>query len=680
MDGIFQGPLEIFPECGSHRYVDRICCDDTPWIQNDKALSALFCGLIKPTVSHPLLQYSDVSQENTKSTRDQPYPDVLIELANIGYWKWSPTGEADFVSPICWALLGEGQSTVGTFNQWCERVSSVDTSWCWADLEALVAVHGSETFVLQGRAVHNDGKEVHLRMRCQARRCADSNSTMTILAAVDNVTGLLQASAALRDARERFNAMAAGASGVLWDIELLSGEGFCSEQLYEVTGISDRSIELSPNFFSSHVHGDDLEMVNAALAAHLEHRTPFTIDYRVIGDDGDLRWIHAEAQAVRDADGRPVRLAGSLENITDKRKAEQELEAKQHFQNLVFATMDDLLFVKDDQFRILLANPAFLSLYPEESRDTVIGTTTLEAYDETQRAEFLAEDRRALDEGLSEVQETIDFPDGRRRTLWTKKIRFEDNDGRRYILAYARDITELKEVERALVTSNGELEEFAYRVSHDLRSPLQSSVRLLDYLKSALQEGSVEEAQAVLSTVQESLQNLSTLSRDVLDVHRIRHCDIVPQKIDLQNLVETTWSRHQLEEDHIELVTRYQLDTEAVVDPYGLNLVLDNLISNAVKYRNLETTDARVMIDITCDARDITLSVGDNGIGIPEDCRSSIFGMFQRFHPRHSIGSGLGLYMTQQWALRMGGTIAVEHLDPGTRFFVKIPQRTLAEN
>lgn len=614
------------------------------------------------------------------SPQDLPSPEGLIELANIGYWQWSPEGEADFISPICWALLGEALSMAGSFNQWSERVTSVDASWCWADLEGLASAHRGETFVLDGQAVHSDGQKVYLRMRCRARQSSGSNTATTILATVDTVTELMQASAALSYARERFDAMAAGASVGLWEIELLSGEGFWSERLREVTGIVDLRIEPPPSFLSSHIHSDDLGMVNSALEAHLEHRTPYSIDFRIFGDDRELRWVHAEAQAVWNATGQPIRLAGSLENITAKRKAEQELEAERRFQGLVFATMSDLLFVKDDQFRILLANPAFLSLYPEDIRDSVVGTTTLEAYNEAQRAEFLAEDQRALDEGFSEVQETIDFPDGRRRNLWTKKIRFEDEDGNRYILGYARDITELKEAERALKTSNAELEEFAYRVSHDLRSPLQSSVRLLEYLQTALQEGNVEEAQTVLSTVQESLQTLETLSKDVLDVHRIRHCDVVTQRIDLQDLVEAIWSRHQLEEDQIELVARYQLDADAVADAYGFSLVLDNLISNAVKYRRLEATDARIIVDIVCDARRTIVSVEDNGIGIPESSRSSIFGMFKRFHPRHSFGSGLGLYMVRQWALRMGGTIDVEHLELGTRFVFSVPQQRLAAN
>lgn len=112
----------------------------------------------------------------------------------------------------------------------------------------------------------------------------------------------------------------------------------------------------------------------------------------------------------------------------------REIEESKNFMQLVQDSIPDLIFVKDDNFRIVRANPAFLNLYPKPTRDSVIGTTTLESYDEAEAEAFLQQDKLALKEGKSEIEETIHFPDGKKRTLYTKKIRFQDREKNRFVL------------------------------------------------------------------------------------------------------------------------------------------------------------------------------------------------------------------------------------------------------
>lgn len=134
----------------------------------------------------------------------------------------------------------------------------------------------------------------------------------------------------------------------------------------------------------------------------------------------------------------------------DRLQEMERAEEGHRFRELIFSHLPDILFVKDQDFTIVQANEHFLELYPQDVRDSVVGTTTLEQYDEEERDAFLAEDRRALREGWSEVEEQIQFPDGRRRTLLTLKIRFENAAGEPFILGIARDISSVKETERRL--------------------------------------------------------------------------------------------------------------------------------------------------------------------------------------------------------------------------------------
>ncbi len=131
-----------------------------------------------------------------------------------------------------------------------------------------------------------------------------------------------------------------------------------------------------------------------------------------------------------------------FKNQSDILKANQlSLKNRENFLSTLFENIPDLLFVKDSEFRIVQANAAFLNLYPEDIRKTVIGTTTLEAYDPEDAKEFLKHDQLAFDAGHSETEEHIVFPDGSKRLLFTKKVRFENSTNESFILCIARDIT-----------------------------------------------------------------------------------------------------------------------------------------------------------------------------------------------------------------------------------------------
>lgn len=475
---------------------------------------------------------------------------------------------------------------------------------------------------------------------------------------------------------QRYDIAIRGATVGLWDWDVENDTLYWSERMRTIFGVADPSYEPTYAGFIEYVHPDDRERVDAAVNAHIQARKPYKVDYRVVQDSGRVRWIHARGEAVFDDAGNPTRMAGSVDDITETKRLRDQQGAAAKFQDLVFSKISDLIFVKDSEFRIVQANPAFLNLYPPEIRDTVIGTTTFEEYDDQQREEFVAEDRRAFEQGQSETEETIDFPDGRRRTIWTKKTRFVDEHNDAYILGVARDISEIEIARKALESANQELEEFSYRVSHDLRSPLVSSTRLLELAKEDLANGNSDAAAKLLDTARDSLGRLSLLAEHILDISRVKQAELDSERIDIKALVAEVWSRYAAVamEKGIKLNTQINIESDIFSDPYGLNLLLDNLISNAIKYADPETADAEVNLHVNVNRQLIRIEVADNGLGIPSEYRDKLFNMFARFHPKAAKGTGLGLYMVSKWVERLGGTISAEpYPHKGTCFKVEIP-------
>ena len=132
----------------------------------------------------------------------------------------------------------------------------------------------------------------------------------------------------LERARERFALAAAGSDEGIWDWDLASDRLYASARTREIFGLP-AGPDLLPRevwFAAGRIHPDDLAARRQALKAHLEGRTPVYIsEYRVRSHDGPYRWVHVHGLCVRDAKGRPQRMAGSATDIDARRRAEDAL-------------------------------------------------------------------------------------------------------------------------------------------------------------------------------------------------------------------------------------------------------------------------------------------------------------------------------------------------------------------
>lgn len=359
--------------------------------------------------------------------------------------------------------------------------------------------------------------------------------------------------------------------------------------------------------------------------------------------------------------------SGIIEDLEKRKKAEAEIAEAHKFQDLIMSNLPDMLFVKDEQFRIVMANPAFLNVYPEEMRDSVVGTTTLEKYDPKEAEEFLYFDRVALENGFSENEEVIQFPDGKTRALLTKKVRFENNLGQPFILGLARDITQIKATEDSLRKANAELEEFAYRTSHDLRSPLVSSISLLGMSKQALDDGDIDLATQSLGYVESSLGNLEHLVRSILTLTETQNLDEPTTEVDVGELISQAVEQlsHMEGFDRLSIQIDNQFQQPLAVKQSRLRLIIENLLSNSIKYQDRAEPQSYIKLSTQQRDNQFELRVEDNGLGIPADQQKHLFQMFKRFHSRVSYGSGLGLYMMKKSAEILQGTLTFEPNQPG---------------
>lgn len=238
-----------------------------------------------------------------------------------------------------------------------------------------------------------------------------------------------------------------------------------------------------------------------------------------------------------------------------------------------------------------------------------------------------------------------------------------------------RDITDTKAAEANLQQANAELEEFAYRTSHDLRSPIISSTRLLEMAKNFIADKDYDMTLQSLSHAQSSLAKLDTLIGDILVLSEAKNRQEDDTAVDISTLVEEALKKleHMEHFDRLDIQKSFRFEGVLCTKEIRINMILENLISNAIKYQDTKRQTSYIKISTYNDGNSFVLEVEDNGLGIPEEQQDSLFTMFKRFHPRTAFGSGLGLYLMKKSADVLGGKVTFQSLEEGSIFRLNIP-------
>ncbi|HTO31087.1 MAG TPA: PAS domain-containing sensor histidine kinase [Pararhizobium sp.] len=240
-----------------------------------------------------------------------------------------------------------------------------------------------------------------------------------------------------------------------------------------------------------------------------------------------------------------------------------------------------------------------------------------------------------------------------------------------------RDISERKAYERDILDANAELEEFSYRTSHDLRSPIASSLGLIAIADDMIRQGAgVTEVQPVLSRIEQSFRKLDHLIQNIIYLTRTKMLDEPDTSIAVARAVGETVEKLHFTDGGRRTTVHIDIPETMIIHKKlsRFQIILDNLLSNAVKYHDPAEASPEVFVRASTIKGRFVLSVADNGLGIPMENETQLFQMFKRFHPTHAQGSGLGLYILRKSVEHLGGTVAYRRRDKGSIFTVTLPE------
>lgn len=230
---------------------------------------------------------------------------------------------------------------------------------------------------------------------------------------------------------------------------------------------------------------------------------------------------------------------------------------------------------------------------------------------------------------------------------------------------------------RELKQANEELEEFAYRTSHDLRSPIVSSVTLLRIAGDAIKDGQTKIADDSINHARKSLSKLERLISDILTLTHIGSSNEAKVLLNVSETINAAISKldHANGFENLTIERDIRYFGRILTKPSRLKLILENLISNAAKYQDPEKDSPNLKISVFSVNEHLYLEFSDNGLGISEEYRHQAFEMFRRFHPKVADGTGLGLYLMKKSAHVLEGEISYHPLENGSLFRLIIPIR-----
>ena len=227
--------------------------------------------------------------------------------------------------------------------------------------------------------------------------------------------------------------------------------------------------------------------------------------------------------------------------------------------------------------------------------------------------------------------------------------------------------------------TNSELDSFVYSVSHDLRAPLLSLQGIIELIQDT--DGLTDEVREYLAMADTSVHRLDNNIREILEYSRNARLKVTPETFNITELVEDIFSSLKYStEEAINFITDVQPPGLMSTDKARLKVLLNNIISNSVKYRRKDDIQPFVKFSMTYANGRYELRIEDNGEGIPEGSREKVFDMFYRASTS-TAGTGLGLYICREIITKLHGTISLEsEVGKGTVVTVVLPEQPITTN
>ncbi len=489
-----------------------------------------------------------------------------------------------------------------------------------------------------------------------------------------------------------------------WELDLQTNQLTWSDEVYRIFGLQPQEFGASYQAFLDAIHPEDRQRVDAAYTGSVrEGRDSYEIEHRIVRKaTGEVRIVHERCEHSRDASGRIIRSVGMVQDITERKKAEEGLrDSEAKFRFLAESIPPFVWSARPDGY-IEHVNARALD-YLGKPLEQLLGWNWISVLhpDDVQHT------REAWEEAFTTGKEyRLEYrlrraSDGQYRWYLAHALPFRDAQGRiLHWFGTCTDIHDRKEAENGLRNAKeqlrkhaesleqvvqertirlqelvGELEHFSYTLSHDMRAPL----RAMSGFAQMMWEGGCSscincDSKNLLERIMTSARRMDLLITEALDYSKAVRAELKLVPVDAGAVLrEIVSSYPNLQPIYADIILDGSFPV-VMANEAALTQCFSNLLGNAVKFVSPKTRPhIRVRSERQAGST-IRFWFEDNGIGIAPEDLPKLFGMFQRVNSKYE-GTGIGLALVRKNTERMGGRVGVEsELEKGSRFWIDLKE------
>ena len=546
------------------------------------------------------------------------------------------------------------------------------------------AVYNNDMAILKSgywKHITKDGKILFVEIYSHRLDFMGRNARLVM---ANDVTERKKFEDALLESEETYRLTAEQTGQIVYDHDMIKNSTRWTGAILNVTGyteeefIKDVAVDIYRN-----VHADDRDRTIKICKESVNKVKNYRIEYRFKHKNGDYIYLEDNAAFIRGMDGKAVRMLGTLTNVNNRKLIENQLR------NLSRAVEQSpvSIVVTDIKGNIEYVNPKF-----EEVSGYLFN-------------EVIGKNPRILSSGIKstsayeEMWKTILRGEEWHGEFYNKKkngelywesatispIHNDKNEIEKFI-AIKEDVTEQKKLTQELIEAKEKAEEmvklksyFFANMSHELRTPFVGILGFAEILKDTLDNREEKEyAEQILKSskrLTDTLNKILNISRIEFDKVEVKNTQVVVSEL-LKNIenfysssakLKNTAITSCVEEDNLIIFS----DSKLLED------ILNNLVSNAVKFTENGSISLSAKRIIDKDNARLIITVTDTGIGIPIEKQSLVWQEFRQAsegYNRSFEGTGLGLTITKKYVELLNGTIAlISEEQQGTSFIISLP-------
>ncbi|WP_299318220.1 PAS domain S-box protein [uncultured Maribacter sp.] len=604
--------------------------------------------------------------------------DIAMRIGKIGYWDYNFSTEKFYWSPRLYAIYDVDPNTEITL-AFIESLMHPD------DLESHRKLLKSvtfdvDTYSISYRIIQKDGSFKYILAEMEVVR-AEDKSPIKYRGTIIDITKQKEADNEILSLQSKMDAaIRIGKFGYwYWD---MSGDVIeWSKEMYVIHEVDPNTV-MTPTLLREIIYKEDLGLVDTKLSKIKDEDNTNPNYYRIQLKDKSIKYFLAYSEVEYNDNGEPIIYRGTSMDITKNVLAEEALKESQEKFSKAFQTNLMGMLILDEQRQVIDANETAYSIL-ETSKKKLIGKIILESKEITIN---LKERKRLwkklINEGeIINEEYKIELKNGVKKTLIMSIAPLRLKDQNSYLVNIFDD-SKRKEAEGNLETqfhelqkTNSELDSFVYSASHELRAPLSSVLGLIQLIQI---EDIDPKLFQHLNMMKKSIERLDDFIKDIIEYSRNKHLTLKLDSINFSTLIE-----HSLESlwylentNKINIKVSVSDNVKFVSDSKRISIILNNFISNAIKYHDVSNNDAAIWIQVKTNKKEAVLIIKDNGVGMEDDQLEKIFEMFYRVSSK-VMGSGIGLFIVKEVLSKLNGTIDVKSkIGEGSTFTLKIPNES----